>query len=370
MILPKFKEDFIKRYAGDEKTVRYFSAPLSLTLSGSLGAEYGGNVLLLPISMKVTCGIRRRKDSAVNIEYSDSDLQLSSPKASFNMINTMQEAALGKKFYERCQIKIGADMLFHHDARPLSIPFPDRAATSMCMITALSKTFDLSINDIEQIRLCESIENTPTHLGAVCKLCAVHAEKNAVFAADCKTLSYQNYTWLSEPYRLVILHTKNPPAYSPKIKRDIDTGLRIMKERNPELSDVCNLTLEQVRDSGHRLSGLQKRLLTEMAEEQQRIKSCKKALENNDIPLFCNFLNGRGSVSDSDRELLYKLPEISGIYACFITDDNDIVCFVRDEFVDIAMNEIFQHLQEKRIFLVADTGAGVCEYQQPSAQSS
>ncbi len=370
MILSKLQEDFTKRYQGDETQARYFSAPVCLTISGSLGAENGGTALILPISMKVSCVMRKRGDDTINLEESDSTMLISYSQADIPVsAKKIYKGELVKKLYAQYGFTSGVDMLFHHDVNMMSNPFADNSAAGICMINAFCALFGNGSDDMHKVRICESAEKEPSHIGAAHKICALRAEKNMISAINCGDLSYKNYAWSLEPHKLVILRGKNNGGGKRKVNSEIKAAVKILKERNPELRSVENLTAEQISVCARSLTAKQKRLMESVIEEQKRISKCKQALMNNDIQLFCDVINSRESIDGEQRDFLNQILSISGIIAAFITDDNDIVCFTADHSVDSVMSQIYKYMKHDFALLLAECGESVHEYVRPQPEA-
>lgn len=361
MNLPKFQDDFIKRFGGQPTDVRYFSAPVSVTIAGNISAACGADALFMPLSFKTAIALRKRTDNKIIAEQSTTDLGITLSASDPGHPANMYEVRLIEKLYEKYQIKTGIDILYHHDIHDVSAAVIDHSASGICTAGAADAIFHLDCGALEQVRVSESAEQHPSHLSAAKKLASLYARKHTITKINTDTFDLQHFTWRLDDYRLIMLSNKK--TKTPADKQLYTAAVDDLRKTYPEVQKADDITAQMLE---HTTDAKLHTFLEALLAEQERIRLCIDALYNNDIQQMCNILNNRPDIHRNTLDFLSGIVSLNGVLHAMITDNDDIICFVQDSLVDSVVNQVYEKLHQDMSFFITETADGFREYPAPA----
>jgi len=283
----------------DEKPHILAKAPGRANIIGEHTDYNGGFVLPVGIDKNIYAFSSKRNDNTVHI-YSY-DFQES---ASFSIENLTYEETrrwvnyqkgvfneLQKAGYELS----GINMVFGGDI-PIAAGLSSSAALELVTAVTLESLFDLNINDLELIKLCQSAEKNfvGVQCGIMDQFASRMAKKDYAVLLDCKTLEYKYIPFKQDSYYIVLCNTLKKrelvdSEYN-KRKKECEEGVTFFQKLNPEIEFLRDVDVDLFNSKKNEMpENIQKRC-GHVIYENKRVIDCVEALENDDFEKMKNLL--------------------------------------------------------------------------------
>ena len=179
---------------------------------------------------------------------------------------------------------------------PIGAGLSSSAALENGVVYGLNKLFNLGLNKSEIMNISIAAEHNfaGVNCGVMDQFSNLHGKsENAIFL-DCYDLSFQYVSLQLDNYQFLLINTNvkhqlNNSPYNQR-KLDCETGLQILQNKFPQLNSLSNTDLGQLNSVKEKLSTKVYNRCLYVIEENERVKSSKIALENNDLQSFGDLL--------------------------------------------------------------------------------
>lgn len=312
MLLNKEMNNLSKEYFKDFKADIKIASPGRINLIGEHIDYNGGLVLPAAIDKYITFSFRRNEsDTLCNIfsknfndyfSFSLTDLESTSEWSKYilGVISEIQSM--------RPNLLSGFDCTIQ-SFLPVGSGLSSSAALQCGFTKGLNDLFNLQLNDIEIIKLCQSAEQkfSGTNCGIMDQFAVVKGQENHFIALNCDTLEYTPVAANLGDYTLLLLNTNvthklSESEYNVR-REECDQALEIAQQQYPEIKNLVDLTEEQLQTLKPMLSGEIYDRATYVREEQQRVLQTITSLEKGDFENVGALLNA----SHKGLSSLYKV---------------------------------------------------------------
>jgi len=183
----------------------------------------------------------------------------------------------------------------------------------------MNELFDLEIDDITIIKLCQNAERifSGANVGVMDQFSVVKGEKDHFILLNCDALTYKTIPAAMSPYMLLLLNTNvshnlADSAYNER-RAQCESALEIISKKYPEVKTLVEATKEMIVSLKEELGTDRYKRATFVSQEQQRVDATVKALEQKDFKQVGELINA----SHDGLQNLYEVscPELDFLAA-------------------------------------------------------
>jgi len=191
----------------------------------------------------------------------------------------------------------GFDCILKSDL-PIGSGLSSSAAMECGLGYGLNELFNLGLTKLQIIEIGQKAEHefVGTKCGIMDQYASVMSEKGSALLLDCKSIEHQNVPINLDPYQLLLLNTNvshNLASSEYNTRRnECAKGVKILKERLPEISSLRDITIDDLNLYGKYLPEMILRRCQFVVEENDRVLKTREALKNNDLIEFGRLLSG------------------------------------------------------------------------------
>ena len=207
---------------------------------------------------------------------------------------------------------------------PIGAGLSSSAALENGIIYGLNKLFNLGLSKTEIMNIAIAAEHNfaGVNCGVMDQFSNLHGKSQNAILLDCSDLSFQHIPIQIDDYQFLLINTNvkhqlSNTAYNQR-RLSCEAGFQVLQNQFTELRFLSEANLSQLNDVKEQLSQEIYNRCKYVIEENERVKSAKIAIENNDWQQFGNLLY-------ETHEGLSKLYEVS--------------CSELDFLVDLAKND-------------------------------
>ena len=308
----KFENLFGKASEGE------FFSPGRVNLIGEHTDYNGGHVFPCALTIGTYALVSKREDNLVrvaslnfeelgaiefdinNIVYDKKDDWANYPKG---VIKVMQDYGF--------KTPNGFEILFYGNI-PNGSGLSSSASIEVLMGTIINEAFNLNINMIDIVKMCQEAENK--FIGVNCGIMDQFAigmgKKNCAILLDCNTLEYEYSTLKMDGYKIVIGNTNKKRGladskYNERRSECEDALASIQKVLN--INTLGELTEEQFEEVKHVIGDeVKEKRAKHAVYENQRTLKAVEALNNNDLVTFGKLMNDSHISLRDDYEVTGK----------------------------------------------------------------
>lgn len=288
----------IQKKISQSSNILKISAHGRINLIGEHIDYNGGNVLPAAIDKKIIFSFQKNETSNTAFVLSENF------KEGFQMDLKNIEKTKGWGNYLVGILKIlkntakitGFDCLIESNL-PVGSGLSSSAALLCGFAKGLNALFDLKINDMELIKLCQKAEQifSGAHVGIMDPFAVIMGKKDHFLFLNCDTLKYEMIYADFSPYVLLLFNTNvkhnlGDSAYN-KRRESCENALRIIQKNYPHIQKLTDATFEMLEDLKNKLSEEEKKRTTFVIEEQKRVLKTITALKNKDFIKVGKLLN-------------------------------------------------------------------------------
>lgn len=380
----KITEDFIQKYGAAPDGV--FFAPARVNLIGE-HIDYNGG-LVMPCALEAGTYLAIRKTDAPVLKFS-----------SQNFPGEDTEIPYEKKKYEKSgsswsNYPLGVVDYFLQDGHELSglemlflgnIPngggLSSSASIEVVTAFALNKLFNCGYSNIEIALLSQKVENhfIGVNCGIMDQFAIAMGKKGHAMVLNCQTLDYEYVPLNLEGQSIVVINTNKQRtlADSKYNERRATCEAALEKFRTIEhFDDLCSMSPEYFEANKSALNEEEQRRVKHVVNEQARVKKSAKALKNNDIGAFGQYMNQSHEslmedyeVTGDELDTVYlesiDFPGVRGVRMTGAGFGGCAVALVDHQQVEDYKKHLTEKYKQKigyePSFLVANAGEGVRE---------
>ena len=322
MTVAELKKEFIKRFGGDEASVRVFASPGRVNLIGEHIDYNGGSVLPAAITLGTTIAARVRTDRKLVMEATDLtdhvEVDLDSIDSYKDLWWGNYQAGIAKELMIDGVDLVGADMLYDD-----TLPHGGGLSSSAAIEVATALTLTVFANEkagknekVDMIKMALIGQRAErNYAGVSCgimdQFASAMGKENCAVLVDCATLEYKHVPLDLGDASIVITNTnKKRSLITSKYNERCDEcakALSDIKAVMPEIKCLADVSVEAFEKNKSSIKCDVCRTRAEhVVYECDRVAKSVEALSSGDIPLFGELLNQSG---DSLRDLY----EVTGI---------------------------------------------------------
>ena len=307
------------------------AAPGRINLIGEHIDYNGGNVLPAAIDKRIIFSFKKNETSDTAFILSENfkegfQINLKNIQKNKGWINYF--AGILALLQKKTAYKItGFDCLVESNL-PVGGGVSSSAALLCGFAKGLNMLFDLGIEDINLIKLCQRAEQifSGANVGVMDQFAVTMGKKDHLLFLDCDTLQYKAIYANFSPYILLLLntnvtHSLGDSAYNTR-REECEQALKIIQNKYPHIKNLAGATLEMVADLENTFPKNVRQRAVFVIEEQQRVLKTIEALKDKDFVKVGQLLN------DSHRGLqnLYQVScENLDFLAAFAKKDSRIL---------------------------------------------
>ncbi len=295
------KSDFTKLFAKDAESV--FFSPGRVNLIGEHTDYNGGNVFPCALTIGTYALVRKREDKNVLVNSLNfKELGI----LEFSLENMIYEKQHDWANYPKGVIKTfenhgynipsGFEILFYGNI-PNGSGLSSSASIEVLMGTILNDLFNLNINMVDIVKMCQEAENK--FIGVNCGIMDQFAigmgKENCAILLDCNTLKYSYSTIAMDGYKIVIANTNKKRGLADskynERRSECETALaEIQKVKN--INALGELTEEEFEEVKSCISDpIKVKRAKHAVYENRRTLKAVRALEENNLTLFGKLMN-------------------------------------------------------------------------------
>ena len=208
---------------------------------------------------------------------------------------------------------------------PIGSGISSSAALLCGFAKGLNEVFELGIDDITLIKLCQNAERifSGANVGVMDQFTVVKGEKDHFILLDCDTLEYKTIPAAMDPNMLLLLNTNvshnlADSAYNAR-RAQCESAFEIISAKYPQVKTLVETTAAMVEDLKEELGEERVKRVTHVYQEQLRVEATVEALKNNDFKQVGELLNA----SHDGLQNLYEVscPELDFLAAFAKNDD-------------------------------------------------
>lgn len=275
-------------------------APGRVNLLGEHTDYNNGFVLPIAIDRSILILASPREDSLIQLFSHDFN-----EKASFDLGDIRYDYLHRWSNYQRGVAKLlieagyalkGTNMLVAGDV-PIGVGLSSSAAVEIATALAFKSLNNLTISELELIKLCQRAENQFVGMkcGIMDQFVSLLAQRNKALFLDCHSLDYQLVPLDREDLRVVIANTMVErelvdSQYNQR-RKECEEGVEILREFLPEIRSLRDVTIEDLIKYKDRLPPVVTRRVEHVILENQRVLKGVQALKRGDFSLFGELMN-------------------------------------------------------------------------------
>jgi len=193
---------------------------------------------------------------------------------------------------------------------PNSAGLSSSASLEVLMGVVLSEEFNFEISMLNIVKLSQKVENeyVGVNCGIMDQFAVGMSKKDKAIYLDTNTLDYQLVPLVLGDYTLVIANTNKKRALADskynERRSECDTGLEIINSSGRNITNICDLTVEEFNEmKGLFDSNTIKNRVEHAVNENDRTKNAVFALESGNLEKFGNLMN----LSHNSLKNLYEV---------------------------------------------------------------
>lgn len=297
----ELKNNFVELFNKDNENV--FFSPGRVNLIGEHTDYNGGNVFPCALTIGTYALVRKRDDKNVLVNSLNfKELGI----IEFSLENMVCDKQHDWANYPKGVIKTfenhgfnipnGFEILFYGNI-PNGSGLSSSASIEVLMGTILNELFNLNIDMIDIVKMCQEAENK--FIGVNCGIMDQFAigmgKDNCAILLDCNTLNYSYSNINMEGYKIVIANTNKKRGladskYNERCSECEDALAQIQKVKNIKaLGELTEEEFEEIKDCI--LDPIKIKRAKHAVYENRRTLKAVKALEENDLALFGKLMN-------------------------------------------------------------------------------
>ncbi len=269
-------------------------APGRVNLIGEHTDYNGGYVLPFAIDRCTTVFLRPRRDYTVRAcatafdETVEFKLPLRNPKRTREWPDYLTGILL--ELSRRKKLTFGFDGVITSDV-PIGAGLSSSAALEIALSVGLCRVYQIQIEDLELVRLCQRVENeyVGTHCGIMDQLVSLLAADRLALLLDTDSLRFRNVPLPLEDTSFLVVDTNvhrllSHSGYNDR-RRECEAALALLKEAFPDRKIRTLTSVERNGDTSWEgiLPPVLQRRVAHVLSENARVLRATAALENDDI---------------------------------------------------------------------------------------
>lgn len=313
----KMLEEKFENLFGKASEGKFFS-PGRVNLIGEHTDYNGGHVFPCALTIGTYALVSKREDNLVRVASLNFE-ELGAIE--FDINNIVYDKKDDWANYPKGVIKVmqnhcfktpnGFEILFYGNI-PNGSGLSSSASIEVLMGTIINEAFNLNINMIDIVKMCQEAENK--FIGVNCGIMDQFAigmgKKNCAILLDCNTLEYEYSTLKMDGYKIVIGNTNKKRGladskYNERRSECEDALASIQKVLN--INTLGELTEEQFEEVKHVIGDeVKEKRAKHAVYENQRTLKAVEALNNNDLVTFGKLMNDSHISLRDDYEVTGK----------------------------------------------------------------
>lgn len=296
------KNKFRKTMKNGGKSTVYFS-PGRVNLIGEHIDYNGGSVMPFAISYGTFGVIAKRSDAQINLYsknyHKDGVVTYFTEQFSKKDKPIWSTYIIGVVYslYKReIVLPTGFDMWFYGNL-PNGAGLSSSASVEMLTIYAINDQFNLGLELIDMVKIAQEAENNfvGVNCGIMDQFAVGFGEKDKVILLNTKTLEYEYRKLKFQDMKIVVINTnKKRSLLDSKYEERLDEcklSLKLIQKNNPELSNLCELTTDELSKHLHILNTRLRKRVKHVVSEHSRVKKAANALLEEDIITLGKLMN-------------------------------------------------------------------------------
>lgn len=191
----------------------------------------------------------------------------------------------------------GFDCVFSGNI-PIGAGISSSAALEAGLAFALDRMFDLGMKKDEMARIAQSAENNfvGVKCGIMDQFANLFSRGDSVLHLDCRSLEYDYIPFVRKDLRFVLCdtgvkHSLASSEYNLR-RQQCETGVNVIRKYVPEVQSLRDISLGLLREHKDELGDMVYNRCSYVVEENARVDSACKFLEQNDYVRFGELLYG------------------------------------------------------------------------------
>ena len=381
-VLKKMKTEFLNKFKGDEKDIRLFFTPGRVNIIGEHIDYNGGYVFPCALDFGTYAAVRVRRDRHVRLDTLNFDFELTVDLDDLQYKKEDKWTNYPKgviKYYEELGHKgVGFDVLFYGTI-PNGSGLSSSASLEVLTATIVNALANGQVDMIDLVKISQKAENdfVGVNCGIMDQFAVGMGKKDHAILLNCNNLDYKYAPFKLEGIKIVIANTKKhrglaDSKYNER-RKECDYALAQLQTKL-DIHYLCDLDLKTFEANVSCIDDLVARKRARHAvAENERVKACMKALEDDDLKQVGMLLN-------ESHQSLRDLYEVTGIELDTMVEEawkiegtigarmtgagfgGCIVALVKEEAVDKFIEEVGRNYEAKiglkAEFYVANVGQG------------
>ncbi|HEY9166579.1 MAG TPA: galactokinase [Candidatus Kryptonia bacterium] len=179
---------------------------------------------------------------------------------------------------------------------PIGSGLSSSAAVESGLAFAMNSIFNLGIERAELARIAQRSENdfVGVRCGIMDQFANLMSKGESALHLDCRSLDYEYVPFVRKDLRFVLCdtgvkHSLASSEYNPR-RQQCETGVKIVRKYDPRVQSLRDVGLEMLREHRDELGDIVFNRCSYVVEENSRVDSACKCLEQNDYARFGEFL--------------------------------------------------------------------------------
>ncbi len=282
----------LKEFINDKTIV--VRSPGRINLIGEHTDYNEGFVLPAAIDKAAYLAFTPREDNQINLFSIDLNDQYSSDITDFSPTKkSWPNYILGvaDQFRQRGLLTKGFDAALTADV-PIGAGLSSSAAVENAIGMALNETLKANIDKLSLVKISQEAEHT--YPGVMCGIMDMFAsmfgKKNNVIKLDCRSLEYQYEPLHMEGYKIVLIdtrvkHSLNETGYNTR-REECEEGVAMIQKHHAGVTSLRDVTMNMLKQYVQPYNGLIYKRCSYVLEENERLLTACKSLENGDLQAF------------------------------------------------------------------------------------
>jgi galactokinase len=364
-IKEKIKQEFRKNFE-DDTGIIISLAPGRVNLIGEHTDYNDGFVLPITIDRAVSIGMRKRDDPSCRfysidfdeISYWDIDNIERTPAHHWSnyikgVMKFLKEEGYNLK---------GVEGVVSGDV-PIGAGLSSSAAIEMATAYGLQDIFQLEIDPLKMILLCQKAENkfVGVNCGIMDQFVSRLGRKDHALFIDCRTLDYEQIPFKLDDTSLLIVDTKvkrelAKSAYNQR-RAECDEGVKFFQRINPDVKALRDVDFDMFEKYGADLPDIIRKRVSHVVSENQRVVKAIDYLKQERIDEFGELLYGSHKslrqdyeVSCQELDLIVDTAKSAGALGARLTGagfGGSALILVQKESIDDISKEISKEYQRR-----------------------
>jgi len=287
IIRNKFKQIF-------NEEPQLFRSPGRVNLIGEHTDYNNGFVLPAAIDKDILFGITPRNDNKISIFSIDFNEEVNleiiniqnSEKSWANyLIGVVDQLIKSGKKIKGFNCVFGGDI-------PIGAGLSSSAAIEAGLTFALNHIYELSIGNLEIVKLAQKAENefVGVQCGIMDQFINIFGKENHVLKLDCRSLMYEYVPFNSVSYKVVLFdsrvkHSLASTEYNSR-RKQCEEGVRILRKHIPGIESLRDVRKEQLFEYQKHFDNIIFDRCLYVIEENERVGKACEALKGNNFETF------------------------------------------------------------------------------------